>query len=194
MVDPDLSQQNEANAALTGGTDHSLPPVIATREAIDAAKLEAADLVGGSAKLLPPKGNVDEAAPMPEEALYSVAELAKLTPGAAQCADEASFTAQWAARLPDQFPIYPHGNTIEAAGHDARACTLRAVRFLTPVAVSDVLAFYAARARQFGFSVQAAKRGDINVLSGTKGRAKFAVYLRRRDSGISEAGLVTLGF
>lgn len=194
MVDPDLSQQNEANAALTGGTDHSLPPVTATREAIEAARLEAADLVGGVTKLLPPEGPMSEGEPLPEPALYSVTELARLTPGAARCTDDASFTAAWAAKVPPQFPIYPRGNTIEAAGSDAGGCALRAVRYLTPVEVDDVIAFYAARARQFGLATTYAKRGEHEVLAGSKGAARFAVYVRRRASGIAEVGLVTLGF
>lgn len=194
MVDPDLSQQNEANAALTGGTDHSLPPVVATREAIEAAKLEAADLVGGVTRLLPPDGPMAEGEPLPEPALYSVAELAKLTPGAARCADAATFTAVWAAKVPQQFPIYPRGNTIEAAGTDAERCALRAVRYLTPVEVADVTAFYAARARQFGFATSYAKRGEFEVLAGSRGAARFAAYVRRRGSGNAEVGLVTAGF
>ena len=194
MVDPDLSQQNEANAALTGGTDHSLPPVIATRDAIEAARLEAADLVGGVTKLMAPDGPMSEGKPLPEPALYSVTELAKLTRGAARCADAATFTAAWAAKLPQQFPIYPRGNTIEAAGADADRCALRAVRYLTPVEVADVIAFYAARARQFGFATSYAKRGEFEVLAGSKGAAQFAAYVRRRKSGNAEVGLVTSGF
>lgn len=193
MVDPDLAQQNEANAALTGGTDHSLPPVIATREAIEAAKLEAADLVGGTANLRPP-GTPKAADPLPEVALYSVTELAKLTSGNAACADKASFTARWAARMPKVLPIYPHGNTIEAAGIDTAGCALRAVRFLTPVSREDVLAFYAAIARKAGLSVAYARAEDIDVLQGAQGNRRYAVYVRRRESGISDVGLVTSGW
>lgn len=194
MVDPDLSQQNEANAALTGGTDHSLPPVNNTREAIEAARLEAADLVGGTANLRPPAGPEILAEPLPQEALYSVVELAKLTRGTTACADMATFTAGWAARMPADLPIYPRGNTIEAAGNDASGCRLRAVRFLTPVSRDDVLAFYAARAKAAGLTAKYARAGDIDMLSGAGDGRRYAVYVRRRPSGISEVGLVTSGF
>lgn len=194
MIDPDLSQQNEANAALTGGTDHSLPVVVATREAIDAAKLEAAELVGGSANLRPlgPPAMIDE--PLPEIARYSVTELAKLSDASQACADSATFTASWAASMPKHFPIYPQGNTIEAAGNDAGPCRLRAVRFLSPVAAADVLAFYAASARKAGVDAEFARAGDTDVLKGGQGTKRFAVYVRARPSGISEVGLVTSGF
>ncbi|UIP06277.1 hypothetical protein LY632_11335 [Erythrobacter sp. SDW2] len=193
MVDPDLSQQNEANAALSGNGDHSLPPVVATREAIEGAKLEAADLVGGTAnlrQLSEPKA----AEPLPEAALYSVTELAKLTTGAEVCAEKASFTARWAARMPAALPIYPRGNTIEAAGSDSGGCKLRAVRFLTPVARADVLAFYAASARKAGLNASYSRAGEIEVVEGGKGASRYAIYVRRRQSGISEVGLVTSGF
>ncbi|WP_284124857.1 hypothetical protein [Parerythrobacter aestuarii] len=193
MVDPDLTQQNEANAALTGGTDHSLPPIVATREAIEDAKLEAADLVGGSSQLKPLGKTSEQGDPLPEGALYSVTEMAKLTPGTSACADSASFTAMWAAKMPKAFPVYPRGNTIEAAGSDTDPCSLRAIRFLTPVSTEDVLAFYTASARKEGYSTSHLLRGEIEELRGAKGKGSYAVYVRRRASGISDVGLVTSG-
>lgn len=193
MIDPDLSQQNEAGAALTGGTDHSLPPVVATREAIEAARLEAAGLVGGSAKLRPLDAPRMVSA-LPEAARYSVVALARLAGGTGACADRASLTAAWAARMPAAMPIYPRGNTVEAAGSDDGGCALRAVRFLTPVAGADVLAFYAASARRAGLGADYSRAGDTDVLAGAAGEKRYAVYLRRRASGISEVGLVTSGF
>lgn len=194
MVDPDLAQQNEANAALTGGTDHSLPPVNATREAIEAAKLAAADLVGGTSNLRPPGSPKVLDEPLPEVARYSVTELAKLTKGTEACADKASFTAAWAARMPQPLPVYPRGNTIEAAGSDAGDCKLRAVRFLTPVKRADVLAFYNASVRKAGLGAEYSRAGDTDILAGGKGSQRYAIYVRRRESGISEVGLVTSGW
>ncbi|OZA90792.1 MAG: hypothetical protein B7X57_10945, partial [Erythrobacter sp. 34-65-8] len=48
MTDPDLVSSNEANAALTGSQDHSLPADIATPEAIREAQDRAVALLGGS--------------------------------------------------------------------------------------------------------------------------------------------------
>ena len=56
----------------------------------------------------------------------------------------------WAAKLPAAFPVYPRGNTQEAAGTDEGQCALRVVSFLTPVALEEVLAFYYTRARAAG--------------------------------------------
>ena len=194
MVDPDLAQQNEANAALTGGIDHSIPPVVDTREAIAGAQQEAADLVGGSSKFVTLDEPTESSESFPEAARYSVAELARLSKGLGACADAASFTASWAARMPEAFPIYPRGNTIDAAGRDSDSCSLRAVRFLTPVSQEDVLAFYATRAKSAGLPADYFMRGGFAVLQGNKGQKTYAVYIRRRSSGISEVGLVTSGF
>ncbi|GAA4053345.1 hypothetical protein [Parerythrobacter jejuensis] len=194
MVDPDLAGLNEANAALTGGTDHSIPPVVNTREAIDAARLDAADMVGGTDELEPlpnPSGTDD---PLPQVARYSPAELARLVPGVGACADTISYTAQWAARMPDTFPVYPRGNTLEAAGTDAGECSLRVVRFLTPVSRDDVLSFYRARAKAAKFPADYRLAGVDQVVSGRKGALGYAVYATRRASGISEIALVTTGF
>ncbi|WP_435418111.1 hypothetical protein WAB17_00615 [Parerythrobacter aurantius] len=192
-VDPDLSQQNEANAALGGNTDHSLPAVIATREAIEAAKLEAGDLAGGTANLRP-LGEPAATTGLPEETLYSVVELARLTAGVGRCADRATFTAAWAASMPAALPIYPRGNTLEAAGTDAGGCKLRAVRFLTPVTSEDALAFYAAMARRGGFGVVHERAGETDILRGSSGRRHYSVYVRRRETGITDVALVTSGF
>lgn len=194
MVDPDLSRQNEANAALTGGSDHSLPPIVSSPEAIAAARQEAADLVGGMANLRPPGQPERADAPLPDATLYAVTELAKLTRGTAACADRATFTAAWAASMPKALPIYPRGNTIEAAGSDSGNCRLRAVRFLTPVSREDVLAFYTAMARNSAIATSYRRAGDTDVLAGEQAQRRFAVYVRTGASGLSEVGLVTSGW
>jgi len=194
MVDPDLAQQNEANAALTGGTDHSIPPIIKTRDAIGAAKQEAADLIGGTSNLpdLPEPEMVEK--PLPEAARYSVLELAKLSEGLDDCADQSGYTAKWASRMPDLLPVYPRGNTLEAAGTDSGECNLRAVRYLTPVTVSDVTRFYMARVRKAGLSDAYSRQDEFHILQGGKGSQVYAIYVRERSSGVSEVGLVTSGF
>ena len=56
MTDMDLSARNEANAALTINYDHSLPPIADSRASIDAARQEAADLLGGGSAIEPLPG------------------------------------------------------------------------------------------------------------------------------------------
>ncbi|NNC59082.1 MAG: hypothetical protein HKO05_03715 [Erythrobacter sp.] len=193
MVDPDLARQNEANAALTGGSDHSIPPVVATREEIADARLEAADLAGGSRNLVALGKPRAVETPLAENVRYSVLELAKVTSAPSACVEAASFSARWAGRMPESFPIYPRGNTIEAAGSDDGRCALRAVRFLTPVDGRAVLTFYAAKARKAGLPRSHFLQGDSEILRGSVGKKIYIVHVSQRPSGLSEVGLVTSG-
>lgn len=194
LVDPDLVGQNEANAALTGGTDHSVPPVVNTREAVERARQDAADLVGGFSNLRPLPEAGEPGDPLPLAAQYSAGELAKAAGVTGACADGMGYTAMWAAKMPEALPVYPRGNTIEAAGNDSAKCSVRVVRFLTPVSREDVLSFYAARAKSAKIPASYRTIGAVQALEGTKGRKRYSIYAHRRPSGISEVALVTDGF
>lgn len=192
MVDPDLANQNEANAALTGGSDASVPPPNATPEAIAAARDDAAELVGGMSRMVAPP----EAKPSAGSAaspILTAAARAAVSPGGADCASQVTYSAVWAAKLPAALPVYPRGATQEAAGTDKGACALRVVTFQTPVSVDDVLAFYNTRATQAGYSVEHLLDKGEHVLGGSKDRATYVVYVRALDNGISEVDLVTSG-
>ena len=105
--------------------------------------------------------------------------------------DKVEYTSAWAAKLPAAFPVYPRGNTQEAAGTDEGACALRVVSFVTPVALDEVLAFYNTRAKSAGYSVEHVTSAGDNILSGTKGKAAYVVYGRRLPQGVTEIDLVT---
>lgn len=193
MVNPDLANQNEGNAALTGGTDQSLPPENMTPEAIQDAQNKAFALVGGSegmTKLPAPK---QYGATVPETAALTAAAKAALTPGGSNCAEKVEYSAAWAAKLPTIFPIYPRGTTKEAAGTDAGACSLRVVSFLTPVPLKDVMAFYHSRAVTGGYGSEYSTSAGDNIVSGTKGKASFVVYGRRQSNGVTAVELITSG-
>src|SRR5688500_14709904 len=143
MVDPDLVGQNRANsAAAMPSLDGSLPTVDANSEAIAAARAEALRLVGGPGRLKKAPEAREQSANLPVD------------PALAGCAERAQYTAQWAAKLPRPFPVYPRGAVQEAAGTDASGCALRVVSFVTPVPLAEVMDFYFTRARGAGFSAQ----------------------------------------
>lgn len=193
MVDPDLAGQNEGNAALTGGNDRSLPPEAMTPAVIQAAKEEAMALVGGSVNLMPaPKATV-VSGEIPETAALTAAARAAVTPGGENCAQAVEYSAAWAARLPNAFPVYPRGSTQEAAGTDKGQCSLRVVNFLTPVPLDEVLSFYHSRAATNGYSSEHLKKDGDDIVSGNKGGASFVVYARRQSNGLTEVDLVTSG-
>ncbi len=191
MVDPDLANQNEGGAALSGNSNATVPAQNRTPEAIEDAKNKAFALVGGSdgMKALPSPRRYGSR--VPEGAALTAAARAAAQPNGAKCADNAEYSAAWAAKLPAIFPVYPRGTTKEAAGTDIGECSLRVVNFLTPVPLDDVLAFYYSRATTAGYRVEHAIAGGDNIVSGTKGDASLVVYGRRLSSGLTEIDLIT---
>lgn len=190
MIDPDLANQNEANAALTVSSDHSLPLIVATDAEVAAARAEAAALTSGAQTLVsaPTVRALDDG---DRGEIVTLQERAAALPGASRCLRAATRSAAWAARLPGDFPVYPRGATQAVIGTDADRCALRGVRFVTPVALGEVLAFYAARARQRGFAFEHAAGGGRHRLSGRKGAAVFLLDLGSTEDGLTEADLVT---
>lgn len=190
-TDPDLAGRNEANAALSGTGNAAVPNIDKSPRAIEAARSRAAELVGGRSKLVaPPAAKALGKDSAPSKAMVAAAKAA-VAPGGANCGDKVEYTSAWAAKLPAAFPVYPRGNTQEAAGTDEGACALRVVSFVTPVALDEVLAFYNTRAKSAGYSVEHVTSAGDNILSGTKGKAAYVVYGRRLQQGVTEIDLVT---
>lgn len=195
MVDPDLVGQNRANsAAAMPPTDGSLPTVDPHPEAIVAARADALRLVGGPGRMRKAQEPRAVAGALPEgAALTAAARAAAASGGKTDCAAQAQYTMQWAARLPEAFPVYPRGAVQEAAGTDADGCSLRVVNFVTPVPLGEVMDFYFTRAAASGFSAQRVLQDGDDVLGGVKGQASYVVYARRLPSGNTEVDLVTSG-
>jgi hypothetical protein len=191
MTDPDMAAQNEANAALSGTENAAIPNIDKSPKAIEAAQARAFEMVGGREHLKP----APQARQLPESAPDTPAMIAAakaaVKPGGANCADNAEYSAAWAAKLPATFPVYPRGNTLEAAGTDQGDCALRIVSFVTPVALDDVLSFYSSRAQDAGFGVEHILKAGDHILSGTKGTSAYVVYGRRLQQGVTQIDLVT---
>lgn len=195
MVDPDLVGQNRANnAASVGSEDGSVPTMDRSPQALAAARADALKLVGGpgTMKKAPQAREVSGTLP-PDSALTAAARAAASPGGQGDCAAQARYTAEWAAKLPNTFPVYPRGAVQEAAGTDEGDCALRVVNFTTPVPLSEVIDFYYTRANAAGFSAQHIIDGEDNVLGGAKGSQSFMVYARRLPGGGTSVDLVTHG-
>lgn len=192
MVDPDLVNENEGNAALTVSSDHSLPLLVATSEAIAAARADAAALAGGADKLaaMSPPGTFDAPG---ADALVTPAQFAASLPGAAKCVASLGYSAAWAARMPQDLPVYPRAATFDAAGSDTGDCEIRVATFVTPVSPDDVLSFYAARARASGFAIERAAGESGRLLLGKRGDAVFRLAVHSRGDRMTEATLATSG-
>ena len=131
--------------------------------------------------------------PIPETATLTAASRASLTSDGSDCTEKVQYSAGWAAKLPSIFPVYPRGSTKEAAGTDAGECALRAVTFLSPVPMEEVLTFYYSRAQTGGFSAEYAVADSDTIVSGTKGKASYIVYARSLSSGLTQVDLITNG-
>lgn len=193
MADPDLTVQNRGNAALSGGgpANGEIPPDKRSQDEIDQAKAAAITLLGGTIAPAPMAEAQDAQSPAAQAP--TAAALAQALPFAAPCAGKLAYSAVWAAKLPPKLPVYPRAHVREAAGVDDAACHLRVVRFVTPVAVADVIDFYYASAHAAGLPAMRRKAGGDEVVGGSKGAANWMLFARQRSDGLSEAQLVTAG-
>lgn len=193
MTDPDLAWQNEAHSAVavSGPASSALPPIDRSKEAVDAAREDAARLVPGTPAALPAPA-AEDLAPLREA--VTAAQMAMAAQVArAGCLADVVYTARWAAALPEPLQVYPRGAVEEAAGTDAGDCGLRVVHFRTPVAVEDVLAFHAARLRAAGYPVRHGAEGGAHVLRGRKGGMAYVVFVRPAGDGLTAADIAVGG-
>lgn len=195
LVDPDMINRNTANRAIAlGPQDGAIPMVDRGADAARAARDEALELVGGinAMRRAPQPERVD--GKLPESARLSVAaRAASAGEGNRDCASIAEFSALWAARMPEAFPVYPRAAVQEAAGTDSGGCHLRVVNFLTPVALGDVMDFYFTRGSTNGFAMQRVLQDGEDVLGGTADGRSFMVFARAIDGGMTSVDLVTTG-
>ncbi|WP_114954075.1 hypothetical protein [Sphingosinicella terrae] len=105
------------------------------------------------------------------------ASVAPASLSANGCGVPFDYGAQWAQRLPREFPLYPGGRLTEAAGSDSGDCRMRVVTFRTADAYARVLDHYRALASRAGFSAEHQVRGGDHVLGGVNPSTDGAFYL-----------------
>lgn len=191
MSDPDLASLNEANAALTGSSDHSIPLQVANAEAIRDAQDRAIVLAGGRSALVElPEG--EEIADAPGDSpLVLLEDVASRVSDNQACLSGWRYSAAWAAKLPASQPVFPRGAVTEAFGQDSRTCTLRAVRFVTPVPAGDIVQFYATLATREKAAFTYSVTEQLWRLEGGKPGMAFVVEVRPSLLGGQEVDLVT---
>lgn len=192
MTDPDLARLNEANAALSGSRDHSLPLLVTTPQAIRDAQDRAIALAGGRSALasLPePESLPDEGEESP---LVLLEDVARRVNAADACLADVRYSAVWASKLPDRLPVYPRGAVTEAFGRDGPDCTVRAVRFVSPVPPGDMLQFYATIAGQEKYTLTYRASKQLWQLEGHKPDTAFMVEVRPSLLGGQEVDLIVV--
>lgn len=194
LIDPDLAGGNLANSAMMADLrDGILPPERRSPEAVARARADALALVGGPGSLRKAPAASGSAEGGAGQALTAAAKAAASPGGSGDCAADADYTASWATKLPEAFPVYPLGAVQDAAGNDQGNCSLRVVTYLSAVPLGEVLDYYFTRASNAGYTSSHAMDGEYNVLGGTKGQASYIVYGRTLPTSATEITLVTSG-
>lgn len=132
----------------------------------------------------------DAATSRPVGKALTLGAVAEQAPGTAGCAAAIRYSAVWSTKLPLAFPL-PHDAAVsEAAGNDADGCSLRVVSYAVPVAPTRVFAWYAERARAFGYSVE---RSGGDRVGGQRGGATYVVFAQPGKGGGSDVDLIVDG-
>jgi hypothetical protein len=117
------------------------------------------------------------------------------SPVAGGCGVPFQYGAEWAERLPPEFPAYPEGRVTEAAGSDRGACRVRVVTFATDHAYAQVLDWYRGVATRAGFDAEHEVRGGDHVLGGINPRSDgaYLVIVTPQANGSKVALIVNNG-
>lgn len=113
--------------------------------------------------------------------------------GAAACAGDVRYSAQWVQRLPAALPLYPDARVSEAAGKDGGGCALRVVSFNSNAPLGRVIDWYYTHATRGGYSAAHRSDGAEHILIGARGDAAYVIYLTGRSGGGTAVDLVSNG-
>lgn len=109
------------------------------------------------------------------------------------CGAPFQYGAEWAGRLPAEFPAYPGGRVTEAAGSNRGDCAVRVVTFQTRDPANRVLEYYRSLASRAGFSAEQQARGGDQVLGGTRGDGAYYLIVTPGQGGSEVALIVNNG-
>lgn len=193
MTDPDLAFQNEANAALTVGFDHSIPPIDAGPETLALVREETRIRLLETGDVLDLPDGVKEAKIASLEDALNAQERAALLPATRDCANSLTSSAIWAARLPDYAEIVPRGAVVEAAGTDSPQCRLRVVTYRTPLPPEEALQFHYTLLDRAGLNPRhiLVNRNE-HAVRGTSSLSDAAFHARQVEGGLTQVDIVTL--
>jgi len=163
--DPDLA--GEANRDAVRPSDRPLNGALPALAAPAQIKAEALRLAGGRLIATPP---VSRTIVSTGDTPVTLLGLARQSASKPRCTfDDATYSAEWAQRLPAAFPLYPGAHLREAAGSDENAsCALRAASFATGAPRAEVMNFYATMAKRGRYSVEHIEQNGADALVGAR--------------------------
>ena len=189
MIDPEMVLQNDAASAYAVvGDDIGAPLPFLGADAEARAREEAAQLLGAANSVnLPDPQAVAALDPAPTLA----ARLAR-NPLIGDRCEGASSAYRWAARMPSDIPIYPHGATMAARGVDSTSCNLRAVRFESVVPAEEIAGFYWSIAKRAQMSPRFLAASEAFVVAGTRAGRGFTATIQAVNNGATQVDLVVV--
>lgn len=102
--------------------------------------------------------------------------------------------AEWAQRLPAEFPAYPGGQVTEAAGADRGDCHVRVVSFATDHGWEQVLEHYRGAATRAGFNAEHELKDGDHMLGGTGANdGAYLVIVSPQERGSQVSLIVNRG-
>jgi hypothetical protein len=112
--------------------------------------------------------------------------------GRGTCDAKLQYGANWATRMPAEFPVYPKGRVKEAGGVDGGICNIRVVSFTTSATRQDVVDYYYSRAKHSGFSADYEIRAGEHTLGGVRDQdgGAFVVTFDAAPGGTTAVNIV----
>ncbi len=96
-----------------------------------------------------------------------------------------AYSAEYAASVPADLPLYPKGQVSEAAGSNTATCKLRAISYSAPVAVGELVTYYATMAKAAGYVVGDKASGESHIVTGKRAADGGAFYAILAPAGTS---------
>ena len=100
--------------------------------------------------------------------LGGLAEDQDVRRGKGTCDAKLQYGANWATRMPLEFPVYPKGRVKEAGGVEGGVCDIRVVSFTTSAKMKDVIDYYYSRAKNARFTADYEIRAGEHTLGGVR--------------------------
>ncbi len=190
MVDPDLAYRNEANAALTIGFDHALPPIESTELAARMAREEARLILleNGPVRDLPDM-LAGEAGPDLTEQRGDARAIAEAYDVPGRCVERLSDGYDWAARMPDMALVMPHGQVRQAAGTASDGCEVRVISYVSSAAAEHLLEWHYNLAERANLNIDLFAEPE-GVMRAEKRGTNVVLHTSEGPNGLSSADLI----
>ncbi len=196
LVDPDLTDSSNNNAVqnVNGSQSGALPADRGSSgDALTIAEIREAPALSAPAPQTLSKEECNNCGQGSQGAtLGARAEQQSVQRGKGGCDAKLEYGAAWANRMPPEFPVYPRGRVLEAAGVEGGKCDLRVVSFTSNVALKKIVDYYYSLARHTGYEAQYVLLEGEHTLGGvreTDGGA-YVITFKARPSGGTAVDIV----